>query len=82
MDKNVKVITELSPELAAKIWRQIERKRYNEKVSKEAVLRHLKQLKAQMGKAIKAECGMNTSHTEGIKRCMGMIDKKIAKINI
>ena len=80
MDKNGKIITELTPQHSEKIFKSIMQKRYNEKVSKEAVLHHLKQLKAQMGKAIKAECGFNASYTNGIESCMKMIDNKIAKI--
>lgn len=79
MDKNGKIITELSPELAAKIWRQIERKRYNEKVSKDVAVQHLKQLKAQMGKELKKD--NYCLYKDGVKACMEMIDKKIAKIN-
>jgi len=80
MDKNGKVITELSDELAAKIWRQIERKRYNEKVSKEAVLHHLKQCKAEMGK-LKKQFEREQLPIAGISRCMDIITNKIAKIN-
>ena len=75
-----KIVTELTNELADKICKQIKRKQYDDKVSKETVLHHLKQLKAQMGKAIKAECGFNASYTNGIESCMKMIDNKIAKI--
>lgn len=74
-----KIVTELTPELAAKIWRQIERKRYNDKVSKEAVLHNLKQLKAQMGKELKKD--NYCLYKDGVKACMKMIDNKIAKIN-
>lgn len=73
------IVTELTPELAAKIWRQIERKRYNDKVSKEAVLHNLKQLKAQMGKRLKISA--NEDYQMGISTCMDIIDNKIAKIN-
>lgn len=74
------LVKELTPELADKLWKSVQKGLYDKRVSKEAVLHHLKQLKAQMGRAIKAEYGMNTSHTEGIKRCMVMIDNKIQKI--
>jgi len=47
----------------------------------EEVVKVLRQLKSQMGRAVKAEYGMNTSHTEGIKRCMVMVDNKITKLN-
>lgn len=66
---------ELTPELANKIWKSMQKKIYDEKVSKEAVLHHLKQLKAQMGKLAKISNSTSTVHI-----CMDMIDKKINKI--
>lgn len=70
---------ELTPELADKIWKGIQKKRYDEQVSKDAVLHYLKQLKAQMGKELKN--AVTDLRKGGIKTCMDMIDKKIAKIN-
>lgn len=76
------IVKELTPELADKIWKSIQKKRYDDKVSKEAVLHHLKQLKAQMGKARIDKYNKNFGDKkEGIELCMEMIDKKIAKIN-
>ena len=80
MDKNGKIITELSPELAAKIWRQIERKRYNEKVSKDVLLHNLKQVKAEMGK-LKKKFYKEQLPIAGISKCMDIITNKIGKIN-
>jgi len=77
------IVKELTPELAEKIWKSIEKKRYNDKVSQEAVLHHLKQLKAQMGKEKKQlrNCGTERyDYRSGIVECMTMIDKKIEKI--
>jgi len=74
------LVKELTPELVDKIWKGIQKKHYDDKVSKEAVLHHLKQLKAQMGKALK-----NTNkyclYKDAVRDCMSMIDKKILKIN-
>lgn len=74
----IKPVTELSPELADKIWQSIQKQVYDEKVSKTAVLHHLKQLKAQMGKERK-KCSIGCA--VGIDKCMDIIDKKIEKIN-
>ena len=79
MDKNGKVITELTPQHAEKIFKSIMQKRYNEKVSKDVAVQHLKQLKAQMGKELKKD--NYCLYKDGVKACMQMIDKKIAKIN-
>ena len=79
---NYEIQRELTPELSEKIWRAIEKKLYDERVSKQAVLHHLKQLKAQMGKD-KAKNGVNNyRYRDGVDACMTMIDKKIAKINL
>lgn len=78
--KTPQIVTEETPELIDKIWRAIQKKRYDAKVSQEAVLHHLKQLKAQMGRQ-KAKYGMgNMQYRYGIQACMEMIDKKIEKI--
>ncbi len=79
IDKDFLPVTEITPELTDSIFRQIKRRQYDAKVSKEAVLHHLKQLKAQMGKERKqAHTGIRK---EAIRDCMEMIDKKIAKVN-
>ena len=77
-----KVITELTPELTQKIYDNITQKMHDEKASKDIVLHHLKQLKAQMGKLKNEwlEYG-NISGALGVNDCMEMIDKKIEKIN-
>lgn len=68
--------------LDIKVMRNIEQKRYEEKVSKQAVLHHLKQLKAQMGKAKnKAHSENDTKRAWAIEDCMDMIDGKIKKVN-
>lgn len=70
----------LTPEIADKIWKQIEKANYDKQVSKDAVLQHLKQLKAQMGKE-KAKYGKGQyQYIDAIDACMEMIDKKITKI--
>lgn len=79
IDRDFSPVTELTPDLADKIFNSHKRRQYDAKVSKEAVLHHLKQLKAQMGKERKqAHTGIRK---EAIRDCMEMIDKKIAKVN-
>ncbi len=79
IDRDFSPVTELTPDLADKIFNSYKRGQYDAKVSKEAVLHHLKQLKAQMGKERKqAHTGIRK---EAIRDCMEMIDKKIAKVN-
>ena len=79
MESKPKIITELTLELADKIWNEVQKRMYDEKVSKDAVLHHLKQLKAQMGKEKKiAICNIQR---DAIDVCMKIIDKKIDKIN-
>lgn len=73
-----KIIKELPPDIIEKILKDFRKRAYDDKVSKEAVLHNLKQLKAQMGK-IKAT--YMPEFQEGIIECMNAIDKKIAKIN-
>ena len=73
------LVKELTPELADKIINAFKRKQYNDRVSKDAVLHHLKQLKAQMGKAYHKSENMISTHAYA--DCMQMIDKKISKIN-
>lgn len=72
-------IGELSPELSKKIFDIIEKRLYEESVSKNAVLHHLKQLKAQMGKLKKSYTGFGVVQG-AVMDCMEMIDKKIQKI--
>jgi len=72
-------VKELTPELADKIWKLIQKKQYDDKVSQEAVLHHLKQLKAQMGKKRKQYEPISILYVV-ISRCMEMVDQKIAKI--
>lgn len=79
---------ELTPELADKIWKSVQQRNYDNKVSKEAVLHNLKQLKAQMGKYKKALLNNDGEDSESYKDmacavqyCMSMIDSKIAKVN-
>lgn len=80
---NKEPVTELTPALAEKIWSSIKKAMYDEKVSKEIVLKHLKQLKAQIGKEknLWANIERNEAHNQAIDRVMAIIDKKIAKIN-
>lgn len=73
------IITELTPELAKKIWKGIEKRIYDERVDKDHVLHHLKQLKVQIGKI---RSGRNNGYyLEAISDIMQVIDRKIAKIN-
>lgn len=78
-----KVIKELTPELADKIWNSIQQSLHDKRVSKEMVLHHLKQLKSQMGKD-KKKCENNILEWDwfgrGIECCMKMIDAKIEKV--
>jgi len=74
-----KIVTEPTPELADKIIRQIKRKWYNDKVSKETVLHNLKQVKAEMGK-LKKQFEKQRLPIAGINKCMDIITNKIAKI--
>ena len=80
MKERPQIVRELTPDLADKIINAFKVKQHNERVSKEAVLHHLKQIKAQMGK-LKAKCIREKSATSNIDDCIEMIDKKIAKIN-
>jgi hypothetical protein len=75
------LVKELTPELADKIWKGAQKKMYDDKVSKEAVLHHLKQLKAQMGKLkITESSTYDRCYNSGITDAMEAVDKKIAKI--
>lgn len=78
-EKSGNLVKELTPELADKIWKSIEKAQYDNRVSKEKVLHHLKQLKAQMGKYMQTLRGIDERC--GVQKCMEIIDKKIAKIN-
>ncbi len=72
---------QLTPELAGKIFKSLQKEMYDAEVSKNAVLHHLKQLKAQMGKAKKEHGDYNRAdYLKGIWKVEEMIDKKIAKI--
>lgn len=76
-----KIVKELTPELANKIYNQIFTKIQNDSISKRAVLHHLKQLKAQFGR-LKSKNGINKMHyRNAIDDCMGAIDSKIKKLN-
>ena len=72
-------IKKLTPDLADTILKSVQKRNYDAKVSKESVLHHLKQVKAEMGKQLRKKdyCLVK----DGIKTCMDIIDKKIAKIN-
>lgn len=76
------VIRELTPELADKIWKDMEKRIYDDQVSKEKILQCLKQLKAQMGK-LKSHHPINGNegvYNSAIIHCITAIDKKIEKI--
>ena len=73
------LVREFTPELSEKLFKQITQRIYDKQVSKRHVLHHLKQLKAQMGKAKKDKTKHKYS-VDAISLCMEMIDKKIAKI--
>jgi len=76
-----KPVQELTPELADKLYKGIQKRLYDQRVSKEAVLHHLKQLKAHIGK-IKKQTGFQNDNTQAaIDACIEQIDKKIAKVN-
>jgi len=75
-----KIVTDLNTELSEKIIKSFLRKRYSDKVSKEAVLHNLKQLKAEMGK-LKKQFERQQLPIAGINKCMDIITNKIAKIN-
>lgn len=80
--KEPKIVKELTPELADKIYKSVCKAQYDQKVAKEHVLFHLKQLKAQMGK-LKSKNGDPTKEdvwNTAISWCQGTIDKKIKKI--
>ena len=74
-------VTELTPELAYKMIESQGLKKLNQEISKEIVLHHLKQLKAQMGKEKWSDDPDEDTYAYGVQRCMQMIDAKISKIN-
>lgn len=80
-----KISRELTPELADKIYVSVRDSIRRQKESKEQVLHHLKQLKAQMGKLKPKKNQIHTppqqSYEVAISKCMDIIDKKISKIN-
>lgn len=80
MENKPKIVTELTPTLAEKIFKSIMRRQYNEKVSKDVVLHNLKQVKAEMGK-LKKQFETEQLPIAGISKCMDIITNKIAKIN-
>jgi len=80
IDRDFLPVTELTPDLADRIMNKFKRMQYDKKVSKNAVLHHLKQVKAEMGKLKKKWKGFGVVQ-EGIANCMEIIDKKIAKVN-
>lgn len=73
------VAPELTKELADKIWKDIQKRLYDEQVSKDIVLHHLKQLKAQMGKEKSKRNHFIAENA--IQDCMNMIDAKIKKVS-
>ena len=73
-------VTELTPELSEKLFKQITQRIHDEKVSKEHVLHHLKQLKAQISKRHKSQT-YKVLDKFTIDVCLEAIDKKITKIN-
>lgn len=75
----MEVVKELTPELAQKIYRDIQMKMLRDKLSKEGTLHHLKQLKAQIGKLKKQYTGFGVVQG-ALEEVMSMIDKKIEKI--
>lgn len=75
----MKIVKELTPELADKIYSSIKKKMCEDEISKKQVLHHLKQLKAQMGKERKKWKGFAVVE-DAVCSCMEMIDKKIAKL--
>ena len=78
------LVKELTPELADKIINAFKRKQYNDRASKDALLHHLKQLKAQMGKFKKNLLfheQYDAVRRDAVTVCMEMIDSKISKIN-
>lgn len=80
------IVRELTPELADKIWKAVEKKRYDDKVSQERVVHELNQIKAQLGKelAMIKRSEKSTLYTAGYKRatekCMEIVDNKIKKV--
>ncbi len=73
-------VSELTPDLADKIFDSIKMKMLGDKLSKEGTLHQLKQLKAHIGK-IKKKVGYQNDNTQSaITECMEMIDKKIQKV--
>jgi hypothetical protein len=81
--KEDKVVKELTPELSEKLWKGIQQKLHDQRVSKDMVLHHLKQLKAQLGKErVKPVIGeWDNGYRQGISMAIIMIDKKIEKVN-
>ena len=80
MENKPEIVTDLNIELSEKIIKSFMRKRYNDKVSKEAVLHNLKQVKAEMGK-LKKKFEKEQLPISGISKCMDIITNKIDKIN-
>lgn len=75
---------ELTNELADKIWNSVQKKIDEDKIAKEKVLHHLKQLKAQMGKLKSKDARwmhVESAYNAALLKCVEMIDDKIAKIN-
>lgn len=80
IDRDFSPVTELTPDLADRIMNKFKRMQYDKKVSKNAVLHHLKQVKAEMGK-LKKQFERQQLPIAGINKCMDIINKKIAKVN-
>jgi hypothetical protein len=77
-DPKPEIDAKLTPELADKIFKSVQKRLYDEKVSKEAVLHHLKKLKAQMGRY---KNKIDSEYSWVVTDCMEMITNKIKKIN-
>jgi len=73
------VVDELTPDLAGEIFDSVQMKILGDRLAKDYVLHHLKQLKAQIAKLPKKHhiSGLKT----GISMCLDAIDKKIEKVS-
>jgi hypothetical protein len=80
--KNTQIVKDLTPEQTTIIWKSIEQRNYENKVSKEMVLHNLKQIKAEFGKVRKRIGFQNDNTQNAIDICTAIIDKKIAKLTI
>lgn len=71
-----------TPEQVDKLWKGVEKKQYDDKVAKDQVLHHLKQIKAELGKGNKkmVYTTWDDGYNHGIRAALEIIEKKIAKI--